>query len=94
MAILVDLLECEKRHVGGSFIPVDGGNDGVQSKSRVVGMVLTPDRSLVGLVIVGSVEGVVDAGDHRQQVGNDGQDLVGGNGSGVVGVSLGEGVDW
>lgn len=46
-----------------------------------------------GEAIVGLVQDVVDGDDERQQPGQDGEDLVGDDGIGAVGLPLGEGVD-
>lgn len=44
--------------------------------------------------IVWGVEGIVDRGDDDEEPRQDGEDLVGPDGLCVVGVALGEWVDW
>lgn len=56
--------------------------------------VLAPDCSLLGYIIVWRVEGIVDAGDNGEEPCQDGKDLVPENRLGVVGLALGEGVNW
>lgn len=58
--------------------PVDGGNDGIQGKWRVVHMVLAPDRPIVRMMmtVLRSVEGVVGSCHNNQQPRDDGEDLV------------------
>ena len=56
--------------------------------------VLAPDCSLLGLIIVWSVEGIVDAGDDGKEPCQDGTDLIPENRLWVVGLPLGERVNW
>lgn len=56
--------------------------------------VLAPDCSLLGDIIVWRVEGIVDAADDGEEPCHDGKDLIPENRLGVVGLALGEGVNW
>ena len=77
------------------FVPVDGSDQAVQGKCGVVGRVLAPDGVTNMLAdIVWRVEGVVDGGDDNEEPREDGEDLVGPDRLCVVGVALGEWVDW
>lgn len=61
----------------GRYIPVDGGDDGVQSESGAVHVVLLPDLSVSSVAIVRTVESIVNGDDQGQDPGNKGQNLVG-----------------
>lgn len=75
-------------------LPVDGCDARVQGKGGVVVSVLAPDGSLLGNIIIRRVEGVVDAGDDGEEPGQGGKDLIPENCPGVVGLALGERVNW
>lgn len=76
-------------------VPVDRSDQAVQGECGVVSAVLTPDGvTLVLSNIVWAVESVVDGGDNDEEPREDREDLVGPDGLRVVGVALGEGVDW
>lgn len=73
--------------------PVDGRNDRVQLKGCMPTLVLPPDGVVWVFAIVWGVEGVVDAGCDSEEPGDDGEDLVGPDGFGIVGIAAGKGVD-
>jgi len=54
----------------------------------VIFVVLSPDSSTCQFVVLRSVESIIDAADHSNQPGDDGQDLVGPNGFGIMGLPL------
>jgi len=54
----------------------------------VIFVVLSPDSSTCQFVVLRSVESIIDAADHSNQPGDDGQDLVGPNGFGIIGLTL------
>jgi hypothetical protein len=57
--------------------PVEGGNDGIQGEWRRVQTILFPDAVTPALnIIVGSIEGIVETGDHDNQPRDYGHDLV------------------
>lgn len=56
-------------------------------------LVLVPDSAANGVAIVRLLDAVVNRDNDRQQPGEDGQDLVGDDGVGILGFLLGEGVD-
>ena len=76
-----------------SRVPVDLGDGVVESEAGMDELILVPDSSANGVAIVRLLNAVVDGNDDRQQPGQDGQDLVGDDGVGVVRFLLSEGVD-
>jgi len=73
--------------------PVDGYNNRVDGEGSVEVAVLAPDSSSSKDIIVGHVEGVVDAANDNKKPGDDGQEFVDPHGSRIVRFSLDERVD-
>lgn len=74
--------------------PVDVGKYGVDGESCRVEVVLVPDTLADGVAIGGRVDVVVDGDDDGKEPGEEGQDLVGGDGGSAVRLAPGEGVVW
>ena len=72
--------------------PVQVRNQRIQRERRLVMLILPPNRAVAVTAGRGEVE--IDADDEQEEPGDEGEDLVGGEGLGAVGFMLGEGVDW
>ena len=72
--------------------PIQIRSQRIQRERRLVVLILLPDRMIALAGGGGEVE--VDADDEHEQPGDDGEDLVGGEGLRAVRFLFGEGVHW
>jgi hypothetical protein len=75
------------------YLPIDGDNDPVHGEGGMVCLVLIPDGTAWAIIVLGSVEIVVDTAEHDKKPGDNGQDFVDQHSSRIMAVSLGERID-